>query len=149
MIQHSEKDIEKAIVKAVELVLKHDIFLLENAANERSVAHKLAEYLTPLFPEYHVDCEYNRHGIDVKEIERSRRIYPDIVIHRRNTDDNNLLVVEVKTNQSTDDNDILKLERLTAADGAFHYFLGAAIDLKDFRNHEVRWYQKGIKIQID
>ena len=37
-------------------------------ANERSLTHKLAEYLQCEFPDWHVDCEYNRHGLDVKRL---------------------------------------------------------------------------------
>ena len=32
---------------------------LNNDASERSIVHRLAMYLQKLFPDYHVDCEYN------------------------------------------------------------------------------------------
>lgn len=34
-------------------------YLLENNANERSLTHKLAEYLNLEFQDFDVDCEYN------------------------------------------------------------------------------------------
>lgn len=87
-----------------------------------------------------VDCEYNRHIGAGKELEgaedeirqivleaRSRElksdsdgfyvfsVAPDIVVHQRQTDENNLLVIEVKkrSNPETEEYDALKLELFT------------------------------------
>ena len=51
---------------SIRLLIKNDFYLLEIGTNERSVAHKLAEYLQQEFPNRHVDCEYNRHGERIK-----------------------------------------------------------------------------------
>jgi hypothetical protein len=55
-----EEEVRERIVSAYRMFLKNDSHLLEVNANERSLTHKLAEYLQIVFPEYHVDCEYNR-----------------------------------------------------------------------------------------
>ncbi|MBI4480164.1 MAG: hypothetical protein HY651_09095 [Acidobacteria bacterium] len=100
-------DIESRVRRSLALLLKHDKFLLEVDVNERSITHKLAEYLQAEFPEWHVDCEYNRRGALPKRLQiaadtpvraddtEAQTVYPDIIVHRRNTDEN-LLVIEVK-----------------------------------------------------
>lgn len=102
-----------------------DQHLFSVSANERSITHKLAEYLQTEFPEWNVDCEYNKNQFDEKvvttwevrrdellatletEITNRRRnlilkildggisVYPDIIIHHRGTNDN-LAVIEAK-----------------------------------------------------
>lgn len=94
------------------------------------------------------DVEYNRHGqsqdpkiiysqnsgIDVKHCRT-----PDLVLHRRGTDAQNLCVIEVKKHhkRSFDDpspdnqsKDIEVLETMTAPDGAFRYRAGLLLILK-------------------
>jgi len=58
--------IKEKVFNNIRLLIKNDFYLLEIGANERSVAHKLAEYLKQEFPNRHVDCEYNRHGERIK-----------------------------------------------------------------------------------
>src|SRR5450756_2575994 len=94
--------VEASVSEAVNFLIKNDAFLLEYAANERSITHKLAEYLQQRFLSYNVDCEYNRHGVDVKRLshecnqENNGRVYPDIVVHLRGNDNHNVLVIEAK-----------------------------------------------------
>ena len=89
-----------AIVEAcIETLLARDRFLLEGGVNEQTMTARLAAYLQEHFPAHDVDPEYNRHGIKVKRaslFDGVRKVKPDVVIHRRNDDDHNLLVIEVK-----------------------------------------------------
>jgi hypothetical protein len=97
-----------------------DAVLFHLDANERSLSFRLAHYLACEFPDFDVDCEYNRHHRDEKhrkrlhdpdllrlagrepslEDEEGLTVFPDIIIHRRETDDN-LLVIEIKKSSST------------------------------------------------
>ena len=47
---------------ALSELIERDSFLFEADANERSITHKLAEYLQAQFQDWNVDCEYNRNG---------------------------------------------------------------------------------------
>src|SRR5271165_7265202 len=47
---------------AVRQLFEPDAYLLQVDANERSITHRLALYLTPHFPDWDIDCEYNRCG---------------------------------------------------------------------------------------
>ena len=61
-----EKD---KIVGAYKKLLRCDEYLLLNDVNERSITHKLGEYLQEEFAEYNIDCEYNDNLGDPKNIE--------------------------------------------------------------------------------
>ncbi len=109
MIEHpSEQAIKDKVRNAIQRLLDRDRFLLEKEVNERSISHRLAMYLQNEFgDEWDVDCEYNRnHDITKKLTIHPKRVqindtnattvYPDIIVHRRGTHDNNLLVIEMK-----------------------------------------------------
>jgi hypothetical protein len=106
------------------MLSKNDFQLIAHNLNERTITHKLAEYLQALFSEYHVDCEYNRDvdqgGSQLKRINILKdryeavkgkvingssidvSVYPDIIVHRRGTNASNLLVIELKKTTNTD-----------------------------------------------
>lgn len=56
-----------SIKNAIDLFLARDMNLLELDANERTLSAKLASYISQLFPNYDVDCEYNRHGVTLRD----------------------------------------------------------------------------------
>lgn len=146
-------DIKNKVDLAINILFEKDSFLLENGISERSVAHKLAEYLQVLFPEWNVDCEYNKKGVDPKELvgikdcdyERTTdRIYPDIIIHKRNKKEN-LLVIEIKITSGQSACDIKKLELLTkkGKNKKYEYDFGAYIEFNKKKKHEILWYKDG------
>jgi hypothetical protein len=115
--------VNQKIVLAYKKFLRQDIYLLQVAANERSITHKFAEYLQQEFPSYNVDCEYNRTGIHPKTLEGLKSelkkdvplddedattVFPDIIVHHRGTQ-NNFLVIEAKKDVKTDPKDDKKL----------------------------------------
>lgn len=126
----TEEEIKQRVIAAIARFYRHDPELLDVDVNERTITHKLAEYLQDEFPEWHVDCEYNRRGDQVKRLNLSnwhvspedmeaKTVFPDIIIHRRRTDAN-LVVIEVKKSgggEKTKD-----LEKLRAFTGDLYYF---------------------------
>ncbi len=64
-------DVETAdrVIECVRQLLQSDAYLLRVDVNERAIAHRLAIYVQNAFPDWHVDCEYNRDGHDPKEID--------------------------------------------------------------------------------
>lgn len=112
---------------AITRLLESDTHLLRVNVNERSITHRLASYLQEEFGDWDVDCEYNRNREDTKELRvpgdleisvcnvqtddtEARTVFPDIIVHRRGTDEN-LLVIEVKktTSRVSSDFDLWKL----------------------------------------
>jgi hypothetical protein len=114
--------IEQALNVALSTLLARDADILRTDVNERTISHQLAGYLELHFSGWNVDCEYNRNHDDPKRLEIPRRkvpnddtqartVFPDIIIHKRGTDEN-LLVIEMKktTSQESDDFDLHKLK---------------------------------------
>lgn len=129
------------VAEAFRLVYKNDKFLIENGLCERCIMVRFAHYLADLYPDYDVDCEYNRHKGNVKKIIEDKNIFPDIIIHKRGTDSENFAVIELKNkaNISNDGRmtDKAKLKALTKSynDGEkdslynYGYKFGLAIDV--------------------
>ena len=106
----TQSELESVVTSALQRLFRHDAHLLDADANERSISHRLAIYIQEALPTWDVDCEYNRNGHDPKttmlpiedtttDDEDARTVYPDIIIHHRNTDDN-LLAIEIKKSSS-------------------------------------------------
>jgi len=110
----SADEIEARIVCSLEQLCEKDFYLLQNDLNECSINHRVACYLQEHFPEWYVDCEYNRNVVKIKELDlpkdkidwndtEARSVFPDIVVHRRGDEGPNLLVIEVKKSTNTCD----------------------------------------------
>jgi hypothetical protein len=101
--------IKQKVLQAFEAFIKDEFDLLKVNANERSLTHRLAIHVEREFPDYHVDCEYNRQGQCPKKLDEFRKtidsddttgvtVYPDIIVHRRGTK-TNFIVIEAKTSK--------------------------------------------------
>jgi hypothetical protein len=123
------------LLKALSKLFEKDRDLLEREVNERTLSFKLGEYLSSQYPNYHVDCEYNRKGDEVKRLPRSQpsqtsdtrgqTIFPDIIIHERGNDERNLAILEIKKYGNNDiQRDIDKLQSLTNPQHDYKYDFG-------------------------
>lgn len=126
--------------------------------------------MTPLFDGFSVDSEYNgdkwndndRKTLKItqdsmKKIGRkvnSLNCYmftPDIIIHKRGTNENNLVVIEVKKDSNSEKRkqyDILKLENLTTCKLGNHYNFKLGVSLlfetgKNAGKYQIKYFQKG------
>lgn len=105
----SRQEVEARLWAALRRLGERDLYLLEVEANERSITHHLAAYLASVFPRWNVDVEYNRdaNGEDAKkrlhglrdslmqaglDPSRSDLVIPDIIVHRRGSSENLLVV---------------------------------------------------------
>lgn len=115
----SKERVELAIQSAQERLWDEDRILLKLDAHERSVCFRFAVYLAEQFPEFDVDCEYNRNHAEHDYLKRLKdenlfeivgresrfgdedglMIMPDIIVHVRDKP-MNLLVIEVKKTSS-------------------------------------------------
>jgi hypothetical protein len=111
----TKEKINQIIEASIDMLFEKDSFLLSRDydINERTVSHKLAIYLESYFSKfgYDVDVEYNRMRGDYdpdaignlmgKRLnwedsgEDSSFVYPDIIIHKRDSNEN-LLEIEIK-----------------------------------------------------
>lgn len=116
-----DDNIEAKIHRAISELLNHDSHLLQFDVNERTLSHQLAIHIKKEFPDWDVDCEYNRNHDDIKRLRLPKEkvdsddtfaqtVFPDIIIHHRGTDEN-FIVIEIKksSNPQSPDRDIQKL----------------------------------------
>ena len=98
-----------AIVEgAVFRLASEQLDLLTLGVNEQTISHQLAGYIRKSIPDgLRVDVEYDRHGEGAKFLhlpskkgvndERiASKVRPDVVVHRRGDDEQNILVIELK-----------------------------------------------------
>jgi len=82
-----------------------DAYLLNEDVSERTMCASLSCHLRKSFPGWHVDVEYNRDGTISKFAggggkTKKTLVVPDIIVHRRGTGPN-LLVIEAKGGPAT------------------------------------------------
>ena len=105
----SKEEVEIRVRSALQLLLTRDGYLLAKDASERSITHRLAHYLQKQFLNWHVDCEYNRQNHDFSKKLKGlgydqvsptdggeHSVFPDIIVHMRGSNENNLLAIEAK-----------------------------------------------------
>ena len=116
----TEKEILEYIKAMLNELYSRDQFLLDNNVTERSITHRMGMYLQQLLSNlFDVDCEYNRMGKQdtdglyltdgdyfaktvclsgekvSDESDVGSRVYPDIIVHKRGTAEN-IMIIEVK-----------------------------------------------------
>ncbi|GAB1535322.1 hypothetical protein ADMFC3_09530 [Geovibrio sp. ADMFC3] len=83
--------------EAISMLWERDVYLFEHDVHEQAIAHRLALYLENVteFDGYNIDCEYNK---DMNDPKRSQGevVRPDIIVHRRGSNEHNLVVIELK-----------------------------------------------------
>jgi len=147
-------------IKAVSEFLLKEKFLLNEDLNERTMTHKLAEYLQKYFQDYNVDCEYNRMmkdkdyttktlllSIDIITSDDSKQttVMPDIIIHRRGNDRSNLLVIEVKKKINSA-NKQFDFEKLRAFTSELKYEYGVYLEFDTEKVCEIKFFKEGNEV---
>lgn len=137
-------NVDQLLTQALAAFHASELHLLRRDASERSITHRLALHLTPLFPDFDIDCEYNRDSFDVKRLELHDRPVQDddtgggdgLSGHRGASpghNDANLLEIEVKKAGAaiSADYDMLKLRAFKIElkyQHAVHLTLGLGAD---------------------
>ena len=127
-------DIKKRLECAIDKLYQDDNYLLQVESHEVSIAHRLAVYMEPHFVSWNIDLEYNRDKDEIKKRKNGREFRPDIIVHKRGTDDN-LVAIEIKTEWNRDDcgSDVGKLKELTS--GKFAYKVGIFLQITQNRKN--------------
>jgi hypothetical protein len=175
-MRHQEADNVRArlqadILSALNWVYSKDRELLSDNIDvcERSLMHRFIHYFMGIvesgkdgfYDDLHVDGEYNRHGIAPKRLLDSL-IFPDVIVHKRGDDSNNLCVIEFKKSftvsgkrrlPKTISRDIEKLQNMTIpkeSGGEFGYQWGVHIIFQvesgndTFTGVKMKWFHKGV-----
>lgn len=114
------------IMKVLATLYDQDIDLIERQVNERSITAKFARHYENLYgadyPRYHFDVEYQRNGVKSKYYSVDKYACPDFIVHRRNCNKHNLIMIEFKPHWATEQshaNDIEKLKAFTSPEKLF------------------------------
>lgn len=172
----------KKVDVSINSLFENDNWLIRHDLSELCISHKLAEYLQTKFPDYNVDCEYNG-NIDqeggrkrivvikrqlkelglLKKSEEDlpydlldRAVFPDIIIHVRGTNENNLCILEIKKTTSIVpfDYDRIKLSSYTTSyyENDLKYDLGIFVLIEtgsDNKKYELQYFVDGKATTID
>ena len=159
--------------KAKEKFLKDEKEIIRIDINERTLSARLMFHLQILllknesyketYKPYSVDCEYNRmNEYKIKALKRYenfeiddnsdkiRKIFPDIILHKRKEEDN-LIVIEMKKSTSNNkdckekDRERLKIMTDLNDPNNFNYTLGVyfEIDTTGNNNHIIEFFVNG------
>ena len=161
--------------KAKNKFLKEEKEIIEIDINERTLSARLMFHLQTILLEdklyrekyktYSVDCEYNRiNEYKIKTLKRYenfeiddnsdkiRKIFPDIILHKRKEEDN-LIVIEMKKSTSNNkdckekDRERLKIMTDLNEPNNFNYTLGVyfEVDTIGNNNHIIEFFVNGKK----
>lgn len=152
-------EIFESIINSINIFIEKEKFLLVHNLNERTITHKFANYIEKIFPNYDVDCEYNRfwnsnnnkeyiskhldfhiYGEDLENTETEKiNVYPDIIIHKRWNKDN-LIIIELKKKEYAETN--MKNRKMT-------YWEFDKVKIKKYMEQETLSYNYWIYIEFN
>jgi hypothetical protein len=132
-------ELEKIVATLKEFYAR-ETFLFEQDLGERTLTHRLAVQVERQFPEFEVDCDFDRlgqrtlnlpHGSIVSTDDHlGKSIYPDIVVHQRRVPKNHIAIeVRKASNHQPVEHDRHKLRALTDQHVWFAYWIGVLVVL--------------------
>ena len=134
------------INRSIEKLMENDRELIDNKM-EWATAHRLAVYLEYHYPEWNIDCEYIKMGINFSTKHNSDNQYrrPDIIIHHRGRTEkeHNLLVIEIKMEGGNEDDEakLIDFTKESNEDRKFQYQLGLKITF--LPEPDLKWFENG------
>lgn len=143
-----ENIIIEKIERAVHESATEQIGHLRRGRVERNFTTYLANKLKPIFEDetITVDPFYNKHGDASKRLNDSL-IELDIAIHEQGVDRNNLVAIELETNNKPTRDDLWKIEGLTKELDGYGYKLGLFVVFGIYEKAgeviAMEWYKNG------
>lgn len=139
--------IKRRMQRCIDKIYENDSDLFDRNNYEVTINSKLAQYLFIEFKEYDVDCEYNKHINQGKRSKKlNKNIRPDILIHRRGSDEYNLVYIEIKTDHNIESRtlDYDKIKSTTKQKGEYGYSVGLFIDFnRDKEKLNIKYFKDG------
>ncbi len=124
------------IKRSINEVYTHDSYLIKNKVHERTIVGRFAIYFQKRlnqmgYSNFNLDIEYNKDHSNPKRTKNfSRGTYPDVVVHKRGSNEHNLCLIEFKTWwDNYIDKDIAKLKDFTDEKDKYKYGIGFSIIL--------------------
>lgn len=140
-----KKTLETLIEQSLNSLYTNDKDLLERRVSERDLSNRFAHYFEIYMQEtdlatYNVDVEYNRDGHGIKQV-NGQMVYPDFILHKRGSNDFNILIIEFKTwwNPQNDE-DIEKIKWMMDPSLRYGYQFGCSIILNEDKA-DIQWIE--------
>lgn len=99
----NKQELKEIMEIALKKLYEKDKELINRKLHENAINHKLAIYLEEAINEkkgclniYSIDVEYHKNGNDLKTLLGGEGFRPDIILHERNSNENNILLIEAK-----------------------------------------------------
>jgi len=147
-ITKEEADLMSKIESAANSTIEAEIGILKNGRVERNFMSCFAAQISKKFNtgDIHSDPFYNKH-LGASKYLKGKLIELDIAVHERNTDQNNLVAIEIETNNSPARDDIWKIEGLTQRLDGYGYrlglYIGFGVSKKAGQIITMEWYKNG------
>lgn len=168
------KLIIKILKQSVDLLYENDSYLIEHSVHEQDMSHRIAYYFENLLNHYsrykkssfNIDVEYNKNFDDSKLVYSNccncdnARCYihhssyhidnyqssckPDIIFHERGSNDNNILVIEIKKCNNECKDDFAKLSAFTCNNSDYKYKMGIYINIDSQPSY--RYFKNGQEV---
>jgi hypothetical protein len=138
-------ELKEIIHTSLTSLYHEDEFLIDVRANERSIAFRFGLYFMESIAdssfasdnELSIDFDYNRKELGTKLMtgfSSTHGIFPDIILHKRNSAEKNVVVIEFKgrwsNNNRARSRDFLKLQGFTDQESnGYSYGLGVFVDI--------------------
>lgn len=147
-IEKAEADLLVALLR----LYNENLDLIDRKVHERCLANYIFHYFlvekAKDYPGYHIDPEYNKNGDNTKKYDIDTYGIPDLIIHRRNCNRENLLYIEFKKDE-LGEGDIKKLVGFTKIHESeqrekfdYEFLLGCGVCMSK-RKIEFIWYVEG------
>lgn len=130
--------LREIIKTSLDTLYERDIELIQRGGMEQAVSFRFGLYLLEQCLQIEwlrhsdFDMEYNKNGLTPKRTpNRPKGVRPDLIIHTRNSNEANILIVEIKGwwNTQTRTNDRIKIEDFVHQEGEYKYAYGVFLDL--------------------
>ena len=170
-----DKLIIELLKQSVDLLYKNDSYLIKHSVHEQDISHRIAYYFENLLNNYswykkssfNVDVEYNKNFDDPKRVYSNcddcgnARCYinqssyyidnyqspckPDIILHERGSNDNNILVIEIKKCNNECKDDFAKLSAFTCNASDYKYKIGIYININNQPSY--KYFKNGQEVE--
>jgi hypothetical protein len=147
-ITKEEVDLMSKVKSAANSTIEAEIDILRNGRVERNFTSCFATQISKQFKNGGIrsDPFYNKHLGATKYL-NGKVVELDIAVHERNTDQNNLVAIEIETNNRPARDDIWKIEGLTQGLDGYGYRLGLyivfGVSQKAGQIITMEWYKNG------
>lgn len=136
---------------AVARLYANDPELINRRGMERSIAFRFGLYFNDAIRDIPwinalgltLDLEYNKNGLHPKRTtRRPLGVQPDLILHRREQNEHNLLVIEFKGwwNNYSREIDRIKLEDFVHQEGEYRYGIGILIEINTIQSEREYFY---------